>query len=59
MYYNRVELKASRGSPCGTPSPYVTALIYCAVIYIIGLLSARLMRVDGLTWHSLMPRHLP
>lgn len=27
----------------------VTALIYCAVIYIIGLLSARLMRVDGLT----------
>ena len=56
MYYNRVELKASaRGSMRNsTTSPYITALIYCAVIYVISLLSARLMRVDGLTLAQLL-----
>lgn len=51
MYYNRVELKArARESMRNSAvSPYITALIYCAVMYIISLLSARLMRVDGLT----------
>ena len=51
MYYNRVELKARARESMrhSAMSPYVTALIYCAVMYIISLLSARLMRVDGLT----------
>lgn len=50
MYYNRVELKARARESMrhSTMSPYVTALIYCAVIYVISLLSARIMRVDGL-----------
>ena len=48
MYYNRVELKARARESMrhSAMSPYVTALIYCAVIYIIGLLSARLLNVD-------------
>ena len=56
MYYNRVELKARARESMrhSAMSPYVTALIYCAVIYLIGLLSARLMRVDGLTLAQLM-----
>lgn len=56
MYYNRVELKArARESMRNSAvSPYITALIYCAVMYIISLLSARLMRVDGLTLAQLL-----
>ena len=56
MYYNRVELKARARESMrhSAMSPYVTALIYCAVMYIISLLSARLMRVDGLTLTQLM-----
>lgn len=56
MYYNRVELKARARESMrnSTVSPYITALIYCAVMYIISLLSARLMRVDGLTLAQLL-----
>lgn len=56
MYYNRVELKARARESMrnSTTSPYITALIYCAVIYVISLLSARLMRVDGLTLAQLL-----
>lgn len=56
MYYNRVELKARARESMrnSTTSPYITALIYCAVIYVISLLSARIMRVDGLTLAQLM-----
>lgn len=56
MYYNRVELKAHARESMrnSTTSPYITALIYCAVIYVISLLSARIMRVDGLTLAQLM-----
>lgn len=56
MYYNRVELKARARESMrhSAVSPYVTALIYCAVVYIIGLLSARLMRVDGFTLAQLI-----
>ncbi|MGI6026186.1 MAG: DUF975 family protein [Candidatus Scatomorpha sp.] len=56
MYYNRVELKARARESMrhSAVSPYVTALIYCAVMYIISLLSARLMRVDGITLAQLM-----
>lgn len=56
MYYNRVELKARARESMrnSTTSPYKTALIYCAVIYVISLLSARLMRVDGLTLAQLL-----
>lgn len=56
MYYNRVELKARarKSMRNSTTSPYITALIYCAVIYVISLLSARLMRVDGLTLAQLL-----
>ena len=56
MFYNRVELKARARESMrhSAMSPYVTALIYCAVMYIISLLSARLMRVDGLTLTQLM-----
>lgn len=56
MYYNRVELKARARESMrnSTTSPYITALIYCAVIYVISLLSMRLMRVDGLTLSQLL-----
>ena len=48
MYLNRAELKyrarqAMRGSAV---SPYVMALVYSVIAYVMGLLSARLLNVD-------------
>lgn len=40
-------------------SPYITALIYCAVVYVIGLLSAKLMRVDALTYLQVLSESSP
>lgn len=56
MYMDRAQLKAHARQAMrrSSMSPYVTALIYCAVTYVIDLLSARLMRVDGLTMLQLL-----
>ena len=48
MYLNRAELKfrarqAMRGSAV---SPYIMALVYSVIAYVMGLLSARLLNVD-------------
>ena len=40
-------------------SPYITALIYCAVVYVIGLLSAKLMRVDALAYLQVLSESSP
>lgn len=50
-YMDRAALKADARDSMrqSAVSPYLTALIYCAVVYVITILSTKLMRADAVT----------
>lgn len=60
-YMSRGEMKSEARAAMRQShvSPYITALIYCAVVYVIGLLSAKLMRVDALAYLQVLSESSP